>query len=181
MEDTDIDEEVFDAAVCPECTKMTEHEVLRRNAKGNGEDLLVGCVICSNVHNLQLRPPKSVFIKTTLSDRMDSELSLIEADEDEEIVKEDYFQHQEQTYRITRIEDSTSRECISLNAGEISAMWAVRVDRTIVPITMTEGEISVPRREITVTSEGQQLEALGRLSDSSQKVSPTSRLTLTVY
>ena len=23
-------------------------------------------------------------------------------------------------------------------------MWAVRVDRTIVPITMTEGEISVP-------------------------------------
>ena len=64
MEDTDIDEEVFDAAVCPECTKMTEHEILRRNVKGNGEDLLVRCVICSNVHNLQLRPPKSVFIKT---------------------------------------------------------------------------------------------------------------------
>ena len=116
MEDTDIDEEVFDAAVCPECTKMTEHEILRRNVKGNGEDLLVRCVICSNVHNLQLRPPKSVFIKTTLSDRMDSELSL----------------------------DYTSRECRTLNAGEISAMWAVRVDRTIVPITMTEGEISVP-------------------------------------
>ena len=81
MEDTDIDEEVFDAAVCPECTKMTEHEILRRNVKGNGEDLLVRCVVCSNVHNLQLRPPKSVFIKTTLSDRMDSELSLIEADD----------------------------------------------------------------------------------------------------
>ena len=144
MEDTDIEEEIFDAAVCPECTKMTEHEILRRNLKGNGEDLLVRCVICSNVHNLQLRPPKSVFIKTTLSDRMDSELSLIEADEDEEISKEDYFQHKEQTYRITRIEDSTSRECTNLNAGKISAMWAVRVDRTIVPITMTEGEISVP-------------------------------------
>ena len=46
--------------------------------------------------------------------------------------------------RITRIEDKTSRESSSLNANEISAMWAVRVDRTIVPITMTEGEISVP-------------------------------------
>ena len=144
MDDTDIEEEIFDATVCPECTKMTEHEILRRNVKGNGEDLLVRCVICRNVHNLQLRPPKSVFIKTTLSDRMDSELSLIEADEDEEIIKEDYFQHKEQTYRITRIEDSTSRECTNLNAGKISAMWAVRVDRTIVPITMTEGEISVP-------------------------------------
>ena len=101
-------------------------------------------MICSNVHNLQLRPPKSVLIKTTLSDRMDSELSLVEADEDEKINKNDYFQHEEQTYKITRLEDSTSRECRSLNAREISAMWAVRVDRTIVPITMTEGEISVP-------------------------------------
>jgi uncharacterized Zn finger protein len=144
MEDTDIDEEVFDATVCPECAKMTEHEILKRNLRGNGEDLLIRCVVCSNVHNLHLRPPKSVLIKTTLSDRMDSELSLIEADEDEKINKNDYFQHEEQTYRITRIEDSTSKECRNLNAGEISAMWAVRVDRTIVPITMTEGEISVP-------------------------------------
>lgn len=144
MEDTDIEEEVFDATVCPECTKMTEHEILKRNVKGDGEDLLVRCLICSNVHNLQLRPPKSVLIKTTLSDRMDSELALIEADEDEEINKYDYFQHNEQTYRITRIEDSTSRECKNLNAADISAMWAVRVDRTIVPVTMTEGEISVP-------------------------------------
>ena len=31
MEDTDIEEEVFDATVCPECTKMTEHEILKRN------------------------------------------------------------------------------------------------------------------------------------------------------
>ena len=144
MEDTDIEEEVFDATVCPECTKMTEHEILKRNIRGDGEDLLVRCMICSNVHNLQLRPPKSVFIKTTLSDRMDSIMQLIESDVDEEINTDDYFQHEEQTYRITRIEDKTSRESSSLNANEISAMWAVSVDRTIVPITMTEGEISVP-------------------------------------
>ena len=144
MEDTDIEEEVFDATVCPECTKMTEHEILKRNIRGDGEDLLVRCMICSNVHNLQLRPPKSVFIKTTLSDRMDSIMQLIESDVDEERNTDDYFQHEEQTYRITRIEDKTSRESSSLNANEISAMWAVRVDRTIVPITMTEGEISVP-------------------------------------
>ena len=85
MEDTDIEEEVFDATVCPECTKMTEHEILKRNIRGDGEDLLVRCMICSNVHNLQLRPPKSVFIKTTLSDRMDSIMQLIESDEDEVI------------------------------------------------------------------------------------------------
>jgi len=144
MEDTENDEEIFDAAVCPECTKLTEHEILRRNHKGNGEDLLIRCLVCSNVHNLQLRPPKSVFIKTTLSDGMESKLSSIEADEDEKINKNEYFQYDEQTYKITRIEDSKSRESTNLNADEISAMWAVRVDRTIVPVTMTDGEISVP-------------------------------------
>jgi uncharacterized Zn finger protein len=111
--------------------------------KGNGEDLLVRCIECSNVQNLQLRPPKSVSVKTTLSDRMDSRLALVEADEDELITRDDYFAHEEQTYKITRIEDSTSKESRKLEASKISAMWAVRVDRTIVPITMTEGERSV--------------------------------------
>ena len=143
MEDTDVDEEVVDVAVCPKCSKMTEHEILRRTMKGNGEDLLVRCIQCSNVQNLQLRPPKSVSVKTTLSDRMDSKFALVEADEDELITKDDYFQHDEQTYKVTRIEDSTSRESRKLEASKISAMWAVRVDRTIVPITMTEGERSV--------------------------------------
>ena len=132
MEDTDVEEEVVDVAVCPKCSKMVEHEILRRTMKGNGEDLLVRCKECSNVHNLQLRQPKSVSVKTTLSDRMDSELALVEADEDELISKDDYFQHEDQTYRVTRIEDSTSRESRKLEASKISAMWAVRVDRTIV-------------------------------------------------
>ncbi len=143
MEDTDVEEEVIDVTVCPKCSKMTEHKILRRTEKGKGEDLLVRCIECSNVQNLQLRPPKSVSVKTTLSDRMESKLALVEADEDELISKEDYFQHEEQTYRITRIEDVNSREAKQLEAEKISAMWAVRVDRTIVPITMTEGEISV--------------------------------------
>ena len=33
MEDTDVDEEVVDVAVCPKCSKMTEHEILRRTMK----------------------------------------------------------------------------------------------------------------------------------------------------
>ena len=141
--DTDVDEEVVDVAVCPKCSKMTEHEVLRRTMKGNGEDLLARCVQCSNVQNLQLRPPKPVFIKTTLSDRMDSKFALVDSDDDELICKDDYFQHEELTYKITRIEDSKSKEAKKLEASKISAMWAVRVDRTIVPLTMTQGEISV--------------------------------------
>ncbi|MDB3871474.1 HVO_0476 family zinc finger protein [Euryarchaeota archaeon] len=143
MDDTDVEEEVVDVTVCPKCSKMTEHEILRRTMKGNGEDLLVRCIECSNVQNLQLRPPKSVSVKTTLSDRMDSRLALVEADEDELISRDDYFAHEEQTYKVTRIEDSTSKESRKLEASKISAMWAVRVDRTIVPITMTEGERSV--------------------------------------
>ena len=50
------DDEVVDVAVCPKCSIMTEHTILKKAAKGKGEDLLVRCQECSEVHILNLRP-----------------------------------------------------------------------------------------------------------------------------
>ena len=48
--------EVVDVTVCPRCSIMTEHTILKKSSKGKGEDLLVRCQECSEVHLLNLRP-----------------------------------------------------------------------------------------------------------------------------
>ena len=40
MKEADGDEGVADVAQCPECSELTEHEVLSRAERGAGEDLL---------------------------------------------------------------------------------------------------------------------------------------------
>ena len=62
----DDDEIIADVTKCPRCLDMTEHEILKRVSKGKGEDILVRCFECSEVHLLNLRPSSSVSIKTTL-------------------------------------------------------------------------------------------------------------------
>ena len=142
MDEFDEEEVIIDVTSCSKCSDITEHEVLKRSKKGSGEDLLVRCIECGDVHNLELRPPKMVQIKTTLSDRKDSRLEMIESDDDEKLTVKDIFEVGTESYRITRIEDSTSRRRRRLRAKYIGAMWAVRVDQAVVPITMTEGEKS---------------------------------------
>ncbi len=142
MDEFDEDEVIIDVTSCSKCADITEHEVLKRSKKGTGEDLLVRSIECGDVHNLELRPPKMVQIKTTLSDRRDSRFEMIESDDDEKLTVGDIFEVSTESYKITRIEDSTSRQRRRLRAKYIGAMWAVRVDQAVVPITMTEGEKS---------------------------------------
>ena len=59
------DDEVSDAANCPMCLEMTEHDVLKRIRKGKGEDILARCLECSDVHLIELRPPEPIFLNTT--------------------------------------------------------------------------------------------------------------------
>ncbi len=127
---------------CPDCDDVTGHSIIKRTPQGEGEDFLVRCDSCSLVHTIMIRPPKPVMVKTTLSDGRDSFSVEIEVDEDEEISVDDMFEHQEITWRVTRIDNSDSRPKQSLGASEISSMWAMRSDKTVVGITMTSGEFS---------------------------------------
>jgi uncharacterized Zn finger protein len=81
-------------------------------------------------------------VKTTLSDGRESFGVEIEVDEDEEISVGDMFEHEERTWKVTRIDNNDSRPEKVLSASKIFSMWATRSDKTIVGITMTSGEIS---------------------------------------
>ena len=73
----DDDDIIADVTECPTCLTITEHEILKRVSRGQGEDLLVRCVECSEVHLLKLRPSSSISIKTTLSEGPESSQYLL--------------------------------------------------------------------------------------------------------
>ena len=136
------EDEAVDVADCANCEDFTEHKVLRRVNKGDGEDLLVQCVECNEAQTLHLRPRKSVKITGVLSDGPDSKTQSIESDDDESISVGDIFDHDDVLYRVTRIDDSDSRPKQSMVACDISTLWAVRCDKCIVRLTMTDWEDS---------------------------------------
>ncbi|RAH06288.1 MAG: hypothetical protein CMA00_002510 [Methanobacteriota archaeon] len=129
-------------ANCPACEDLVEHEEIKRVSKGKGEDVLARCLVCGNVHTILIRPPKLVLVKTTLSDGRDSQSAEIESDEDEKISVGDMFEHEGVTWRVTRMDSVESKGASNLVASEISSMWATRSDKTVVGVTMTDGEFS---------------------------------------
>ena len=139
------DEETVDVSECSNCEDFTEHRILRRFNKGEGEDLLIQCVGCNEVQTLHLRPGKAINITSILSDGAESQTQSIESDDDELISVGDVFDHNGILYRVTRIDDSDTRPKKTMVAREISTLWAVRCDKCIVRLTMTDGEESHSR------------------------------------
>ena len=136
------DEETVDVSECSNCEDFTEHRILRRVNKGEGEDLLIQCVDCNEVQTLHLRPGKAIKITSILSDGAESQTQSIESDDDELISVGDVFDHDGILYRVTRIDDSDTRSKQTIVAKEISTLWAVRCDKCKVRLTMTVGEES---------------------------------------
>ena len=136
------DEETVDVSECSNCEDFTEHRILRRINKGEGEDLLIQCVDCNEVQTLHLRPGKAIKITSILSDGAESQTQSIESDDDELISVGDVFDHDGILYRVTRIDDSDTRSKQTMVAKEISTLWAVRCDKCKVRLTMTVGEES---------------------------------------
>ena len=136
------DEETVDVSECSNCEDFTEHRILRRVNKGEGEDLLIQCVDCNEVQTLHLRPGKAIKITSILSDGAESQTQSIDSDDDELISVGDVFDHDGILYRVTRIDDSDTRSKQTIVAKEISTLWAVRCDKCKVRLTMTVGEES---------------------------------------
>jgi len=140
----DDDGEIFDVAKCPQCPNISEHDILKRTKKGKGEDILAKCLECGNIHLIELRPPNAVLLNTTFSEGKKSYPGLVEVDSDEIISKGEIFQHEGSDWTITRIDNEISKPFEKLIASKIYAMWAIRIDKKIIKITMTEGDISTP-------------------------------------
>ena len=142
MNDGLDEEEAVDVSQCSNCEDFTEHNILRRVRKGDGEDLLIQCLECNEVQTLHLRPGKPIKITSILSDGAESQTQSVESDDDELISVDDVFDHSGILYRVTRIDDSDTRSQRSMVASDISTLWAVRCDKCIVRLTMTDGEES---------------------------------------
>ena len=142
MNDGLDEEEAVDVSQCSNCEDFTEHNVLRRVRKGDGEDLLIQCLECNEVQTLHLRPGKPIKITSILSDGAESQTQSVESDDDELISVDDVFDHSGILYRVTRIDDLDTRSQRSMVASDISTLWAVRCDKCIVRLTMTDGEES---------------------------------------
>ena len=127
---------------CPSCSSEMEHVTLREREIGEGVDLLVRCSGCKHVHTIILRPPQPVKIGMTLSDGRFSSFESIDSDDDEEICVGDTFEHDGSEWTITRLEEEDGRSVKRIDAGSIRRGWAIRVDRAIIPLTMTDGEVS---------------------------------------
>mgnify|MGYP001201421449 CR=1 FL=1 len=128
--------------VCDSCKEVTTHEILKEKEIAGGADLLLRCLDCRLVRLEKIRRGKIVEIPITLSDGDKSSFQKVESDHDELIRVGDRFEHSESHWEITRIEDGNERSENSLNANLIRRAWATRVDRVIIPLTITDGESS---------------------------------------
>ena len=142
-EDEAFDEEEGDLAPCPNCGEVTSHEVLRATPRGRGEDLLVRCEVCSNVHTLELRPPPAIHVRCILSWGEESVRTTIELDVDEVLSLDDEFEHGEATWRITRLEGHQGEDHRRTAAPAVATIWATRSDLLRIRLTMTKGDDSV--------------------------------------
>ncbi len=160
------DDDVSDVANCPVCLDMTEHDVLKRTKKGKGEDILAKCLDCNDVHLLQLRPPLPISVNTTFSEGKISQSGVIEVDSDEVIAVGEIFQHDGADWEITRIDDKISRPKKKLIACEIYAMWAIRTDKKIIKITMTDDDFS---KSSTIESSPEKIFSCGTIIEIDEK------------
>ena len=129
-------------ADCPQCLDEAIHEVVKKARRGKGEDCLVKCLECGVFHTLLLRPPRAVMVKASLSHGSESFAIELEVDDDEKIAVGDVFEHDDRTWEVTRVDDANSRSEEIMLASEIGAIWAKRTDKTIIAITMNDGEVS---------------------------------------
>lgn len=155
-DDFDEDEVMENAVLCPICEDVTGHQILREKEIGRGVDYLLRCEDCSNVHEMQFRPPPLKRIPFMLTDGPESYMATIDLDADEWLELGDVFEHDDMAWRITRIE-SDKGPIEALEATKIIRAVALRQDMLRVKITKTRGEFSTP--DVLIVEQGTSFKA----------------------
>ena len=140
--DDDYEEVVENVALCSECDDYMEHEILKERKVGTGRDLLLKCISCSAINNLQIREPKSISIPFILTDGPHSARVELAIDEDEVFNIGDVFEEDEMLWTINQILDKDKRKKKTISAIDASSISALRTDMVRVKITATRGEQS---------------------------------------
>ncbi len=140
--DGDGDEVIENVTMCSECDEYVEHEILKERKVGTGRDLLLKCIRCSAITNLQIREPKSVSVPFILTDGPNSIRVDLEVDEDEKFVLGDVFEESEMLWSINQIINQEGRKMKNIMATDASVISALRTDMIRVKVTATRGEYS---------------------------------------
>ena len=142
VKDGEPEDGLIHVELCPSCGTQHIHEILSERAVGGGADYRVQCEGCSHVHLIQIRPPKGVKVRFTLSDGADSSSQEIEVDDDETIHVDDVFDFEDKLWRVSQIHLIQEQAVKSAEPHEVVSAWAVRCDLVRIKVTMTVGESS---------------------------------------
>jgi uncharacterized Zn finger protein len=141
-DNVDQEEVVENVTYCSECDDYSEHEILKERSIGSGRDLLLKCLTCATISNLQIREPKSINVAFILTDGPHSKRTEIEVDDDELFNIGDVFEDDDMLWSINQIIDNEGRKQSSLHPAEVSVISALRTDMVRVKVTATRGEFS---------------------------------------
>ena len=122
----DVEEDLVHIELCPSCGTWQIHEILSEKNKGGGTDYKVRCEGCSHIYLLEVRPPKEVRIKFTLSDGAHSTVEEIEVDEDETIYVNDVFDHDDKLWRVTQLHLKQEQSVQSTQPNKVISAWTER-------------------------------------------------------
>jgi len=136
------EEDLIHVELCPSCKTQQIHSILTERDVGGGVDYRTQCEGCSHVHLIQVRPPKGIKVKFTLSDGPHSSVHDIDVDDDETIHLDDVFDFEEKLWRVSQLHLIQEQAVRSAEPHEVVSAWAVRCDLVRIKITMTEGETS---------------------------------------
>ena len=131
---------------CQECGEVP-HRVLRGRVSGRNEIVFEGvvkCLHCGRVRSVVTREPRPREIPTVVSWLGRSERTTVDMGSDERVRVGDEVDLSEGRVRITAIEvgDRRVREA---RAGEVRALWAAKIDKVRVPVSVNLGNRTVAR------------------------------------
>ena len=141
-DNVDQEEVVENVTYCSECDDYSEHEILKERSIGSGRDLLLKCLTCATISNLQIREPRSINVAFILTDGPHSKRTEIEVDDDELFNIGDVFEDDDMLWSINQIIDNEGRKQSSIHPSEVSVISALRTDMVRVKVTATRGEFS---------------------------------------
>ncbi|WP_406670567.1 HVO_0476 family zinc finger protein [Methanolobus sp. ZRKC4] len=128
--------------VCPSCSPKIEvpHDVLK-----SGQNIIVQCQECGNVHPTKFEKPKTFNIKVIISkgDKSFTQMTKMTSEEDvnidDEIIVDDGESDEVFPVLITSIESGDKR-LEKANAAEISTIWGRAIDEVAVKIAIHRGK-----------------------------------------
>jgi len=140
---------------CEDCGVVGAHRVLRGRVGGRDEvvfDGVVKCVACGRVRHVVTREPRPLLISVIVSTGSRSSRTTVEVGPEEILRVGGELDLPEGRVRITAIE-SADRRVPEAAAAAVQAVWAVKLGKVRVPVSVTLGSRTTSRQVLAAPDE----------------------------